>query len=256
MAKIWALARTTLREMLREKVFFVVVLIAVALQALSLLLGVLSFAEQKKILTDFGFLAIQVALLGSSLFFGAFLLAKEIEKQTCLLILSRPVSREQFLLGKILGVLLLNTLLLIALAVLLGVLLGLWRESQVWLNYFEICFSLWLESAVILCLAICLSLIVRPALALSSGFMIFILGHWLEDLTFFAEKSKEDTFILIVKFLHWVTPNFYRINWKSYYFLEKGIALQNVGWMFVHMVGWAVFLILVANFFFRRKDIV
>lgn len=256
MVKVWTLARTTLREMLREKVFLIVVVIAIGLQALSLLLGALSFAEQRRILADFGFLAIQVALLGISLFFGAYLLAKEIEKQTCLLILSRPVSREQFLLGKIFGVLLLNTLLLCALAVLMAVLLGLWREPSLWLSYLEICLSLWMESAVILCLVICLSLVVRPILALSSGFMIFMLGHWLEDLTFFAEKSKEETFILIAKFLHWVTPNFYKVNWKSYYFLEKGIPLQSVGWMLIHMVGWAVLLVLVANYFFRRKDIV
>lgn len=256
MAKIWALARTTLREMLREKVFLVVVLIAVALLALSFLLGALSFAEQKKILTDFGFLAVQVALMGVSLFSGSYLLAKEIEKQTCLLILSRPVSREQFILGKIFGVLALNTLLLMALAILLWILLGLWREPQVWLSFVEICLSLWFESAVILCLVICFSLIVRPVLALSSGIMVFLLGHWLEDLSFFAEKSKEDAFIMLVKVAHWVTPNLYKINWKSYYFLEKGIPPQNVGWMFAHMLGWALLLVLVTNFFFRRKDIV
>ena len=91
MYKVWTLARTTLREMLRERVFMVAVLVAIALLGLSFLLGALSFAEQRKILTDFGFLAIQISGLGISLFSGAYLLAKEIEKQTCLLILSRPL---------------------------------------------------------------------------------------------------------------------------------------------------------------------
>ncbi|MBV2167468.1 MAG: ABC transporter permease [Bdellovibrio sp.] len=256
MAKVWALARTTLREMLREKVFFVVILIAVALLGLSFLLGALSLAEQKKILADFGFLAIQVATLGVSLFSGSYLLAKEIEKQTCLLILSRPVSREQFILGKLLGVVILNTLLLGALAILLSVLLGVWQESQLWLSFFEICLSLWFESVVILCLVICFSLIVRPVLALGAGVMVFLLGHWLGDLAFFAEKSKEVFFIQAVRFFHWITPQLYRINWKSAYFLEKGIPLAEVLWMIAHMTGWVLLLILLTNFFFRRKDIV
>lgn len=102
MYKVWTLARTTLREMLRERVFMVAVLIAIVLLALSFLLGALSFAEQRKILADFGFLAVQISGLGVSLFAGAYLLAKEIEKQTCLLILSRPVTRSQFILGKLL----------------------------------------------------------------------------------------------------------------------------------------------------------
>lgn len=256
MFKVLALAKTTLREMLREKIFFVVIFIAVALLGLSFLLGAMSFAEQRKILTDFGFLAIHLASLGIALFAGSYLLAKEIEKQTCLLILSRPVSRAQFIMGKILGVVALNTLLLVTLGVVLWGLLGLWKEPKVWLSFFEVCLSLWFESVVILCLVICLSLLVRPVLALGAGFMSFLLGHWLGDLAFFAEKSKESVFIGAVKVLHWVNPNLYRLNWKSAYFLDKGIPVQNVLWMVMHMTGWIILLVLITNFFFRRKDIV
>lgn len=256
MVKVWTLAKTTLREMLREKVFMVVVVIAAGLLALSFLLGALSFDEQRKILTDFGFLAIQTAMLGISLFLGSYLLAKEIEKQTCLLILSRPVSRGQFILGKMGGVLALNTLVMGALGVLLFTLLKLWNNSEQWISFIEICLSLWFESAVILGLVICLSLIVRPVLALAGGIMFFILGHSLEDLTFFANKSQDQAFIDIVKYLHWVSPNFYRMNWKSAYFLENGLPVENILWMLSHMTGWLLLLVLIAQFLFKRKDIV
>ncbi|MDG0816724.1 ABC transporter permease [Bdellovibrio svalbardensis] len=256
MFKVLTLAKTTLREMLRERVFLVVVVIAVILFALSFLLGALSLAEQRKILADFGFLGIQVALLGVSLFSGAYLLAKEIEKQTCLLILSRPVTRDQFILGKIFGVLALNVILVTSLGILLALLLGLWNEPQRWGTFFEICLSLWMESAVLLCLVIGLSLVVRPVLALSSGFVIFLLGHWLSDLAFFAEKSKEAIFVTAVKALHWVVPNLYRLNWKSDYFLENGIPFANILWMLGHMLGWFLIYLVFTNFFFRRKDIV
>ncbi|MBO9666863.1 MAG: ABC transporter permease [Bdellovibrio sp.] len=256
MSKVWTLAKTTLREMLREKVFFVVIVIAVVLIALSFLLGALSLAEQRKILADFGFLAVQISMLGISLFSGAYLIAKEVEKQTCLLILSRPVSRAQFILGKIFGVLALNSFLVVALGLLLATLLGLWGESNLWLSFTQICLSLWFESAVILALVICLSLVVRPVLALSSGVVIFLLGHWLGDLAFFAEKSKEAFFIQAVKALHWIVPNLYRLNWKSAYFLEKGLTNNDVAWMIAHMTGWFLIYVLLTNFFFRRKDIV
>ena len=242
--------------MLREKVFLVVVVIAVILFAFSILLGALSLAEQRKILADFGFLGIQVALLGVSLFSGAWLIAKEIEKQTCLLILSRPITRDQFILGKILGVLALNIILVFALGILLWLMLGLWSEPKLWITFAEICLSLWMESAVILCLVIGLSLVVRPVLALSSGFSIFMLGHWLEDLAFFAQKSKELVFVNTVKALYWLVPNLHRLNWKSDYFLENGISFQNVLWMLAHMTGWFLIYLLLTNFAFRRKDIV
>ncbi|MGZ3842336.1 MAG: ABC transporter permease [Bdellovibrio sp.] len=256
MFKIWTLAKTTLQEMLREKMFFIVIFIAAALLGLSFLLGALTLAEQKKILADFGFLAIQIALLVVSLFTGSYMLAREIEKQTCLLILSRPVTRQQFILGKISGVLLLNTLLLLAIATILSFLLNIWSEPKYWVAFIQICLSLWFEAAVILGVSICFSLIVRPVLSLGVGFMVFLLGHWLGDLAFFAEKSRETVFIQAVKILHWITPNLYRLNWKSAYFLDQGISAQNFGWMLVHMIGWILILVLATNFFFRRKDIV
>jgi ABC-type transport system involved in multi-copper enzyme maturation permease subunit len=254
--KVWALAKTTLREMLREKVFMIVVFIAAALLALSFLLGALSFDEQRKILADFGFLAIEVAMLGVSFFLGSYLIAKEIEKQTCLLILSRPISRGQFILGKMGGLMALNTLVMLALAVLLFFLLNLGQASQLWVSFAEICFSLWFESAVILGIVICLSLIVRPVLALGGGFMFFVLGHSLDDLTYFANRSQDQTFIDVVKGLHWISPNLFRMNWKSAYFLDNGIPSENMLWMMTHMTGWLLLLILVAQFLFRRKDIV
>ncbi len=256
MSKVWTLAKTTLREMLREKIFFVVIVIAAIMIAMSFLLGALSFAEQKKILADFGFLAVQIALLGISLFSGSYLIAKEVEKQTCLLILSRPVTRDQFILGKVFGVLALNTILTVLLGLILSVLLGVWSEPNQWLAFSEICLSLWFESSVILAFVMWASLVVRPVLALSAGIVLFLLGHWLGDLTYFASKSQEAVFISIVKGLHWVVPNLYRLNWKSAYFLQEGLPNKDVAWMIAHMTGWFIIYVLLTNFSFRRKDIV
>lgn len=254
MRKIFVLARNTLNEMLHEKLFFIVLIVAVMLFGLSFLLGVLSFAEQQKILTDFGFLAIQLSSLGISLFSGAYLLAKEIEKQTCLLILARPVSRGQFILGKWAGVMSLITLLVVFLGLALAFLLRLPPENI--FTYIEICLSLWCESIVILSLVILFGLVIRPVLALAFGFVVFLLGHWLGDLSFFAEKSKDVFFIQTMDVLHWIVPNFYRMNWKSHYFLSNGIAGTDFLWMLAHSLGWVLVFMLGANFFFRRKDIV
>ncbi|MEK2687589.1 ABC transporter permease [Bdellovibrio sp. GT3] len=256
MSKVWTLAKTTLREMLREKIFFVVIVIAVLMIALSFLLGALSFAEQIKIMADFGFLGVQLALLGIALFSGSYIIAKEVEKQTCLLILSRPVTRNQFILGKLFGVLALNTILLGILALILSVLLGIWKTPEQFIGFAEICLSLWFESSVILAFVMWFSLVVRPVLALCAGIVLFLLGHWLGDLAFFAAKSKEPMFTQIVEGLHWIVPNLYRMNWKSAYYLQSGLPAKDVMWMVAHMTGWFVIYVLLTNFCFRRKDIV
>lgn len=256
MDKVFTLAKNTLSEMLRERLFLVVVLMAVLLFALSLVLGQLSFDEEKKIMTDFGFAAIQLASLGIALFSGAYMIAREVEKQTCLLILARPVSRDQFILGKFFGVVALNTLLVVALGVCLAILLKEWKRPQELGAFAEICLSLWCESLLILSWSLLFSLLVRPVIALSFGLMMFMLGHWLGDLEFFAKASKQVLFINTVQVLQWVAPNLYRMNWKSVFYLEKGIPAQDIGWMLAHSCGWIVLLLLITNFLFRRKDIV
>lgn len=252
MKKVWIIAKTTFREFLHEKIFFVMIFVALFVLGISLLFGELSFSEQEKILADLGFMAIEIAIVGISLFAGSAMINKEIEKQTCLLVLSRPVSRSQFVLGKFLGVVFLNTITVFTLSHLILAILG---KPQWWSNAMNISLGLWFESIVILAFVMLWSILVRPILALSFGFVIFLLGHWLNDLKFFAEKSKEPLFIFAAKITHWLTPNFYRFNWKNYFYLSDGVFSSELRWMILHYLAWTVLYILFAQLFFERKNI-
>ncbi|MFZ4403701.1 MAG: ABC transporter permease [Pseudobdellovibrionaceae bacterium] len=256
MRKIFILAKTSLQEMLREKLFLIIVFVGLILIGITMILGQLTFAEQSKILADFGFMSIQLSTLAISLFYGSYMMAKEVEKQTCLLMLSRPISRTQFMLGKFFGVMALNTLLIFSLCLLLQFLLGVWSSPQQTLNSFIIVIQLWFESTIILALALAASFVVRPVLALMTALVIFLCGHWLGDLQYFAEKSKDPFYLKVVDIAQWTMPNLNKMNWKSYFFLEKGFTSDQLIWMVAHSLGWILFYILLARFLFRRKDIV
>jgi len=251
--KVFVIAATTLQEMLREKLFLIVLFIAVVLLGLSILLGALSFSEQQRILANLGYTAIEIASVGISLFSGAFLISKEIEKQTLLLVLARPITRDQFLMGKVTGIIILNTMLVLALGLVLYFLLG---HEVSFLNHLIILASLWFEAMIVLSLVIFFSVVVRPILALLMSLAILMVGVWVPDLQFFAEKSKDIFFINSVKVVSWMTPNLYRFNWKSYYFLELGVGVQDVIWMVAHCFGWILIVFVFSCIIFRRKDIV
>ncbi len=253
MRKVFVIAKTTLQEMLRDRLFLIVLFIAVILLGLSILLGALSFSEQQRILANLGYTAIEIASVGISLFAGAFLISREIEKQTLLLVLARPITRDQFLMGKVSGIIVLNTLLILALGLVLYFLLG---ASVSFLNHLTILSSLWFEAMIILSLVIFFSILVRPILSLLMSLAVLLVGVWIPDLQFFAEKSKDIFFINAVKVISWITPNLYRFNWKSYYFLERGMETQEVVWMIAHSFGWMLIVFVFACLIFRRKDIV
>lgn len=255
MKKITTIARITMLEIIHEKIFFVFVFVAALLIALSALLGNLSFDEQRKILADFSYLSIQLAGMGISLFFGAYIISREIEKQTCLLILSRPLSRAQFIFGKFFGLTAINTLLFIVLYCVLGVLLSLKGYEQ-WLNHGVIISLLWGEVLLALALAMFFALVVRPLISLLMTFSIFLFGSWIPDLFFFAKESKAENFQDIVHLIDLIMPNFYKFHMHSSYYLEQGIPLEKAGLAHLHVLGWAGLLLVFIGVIFRRKDVI
>jgi hypothetical protein len=128
--------------------------------------------------------------------------------------------------------------------------------SPNFLNFTTILLSIWFESVIALSLVIFFSVVVRPILALLGAFGMMMLGEWIPDLQFFADKSKDLFFINAVKGVTWVTPNLFRFNWKSYYFLELGLAGQDVVWMIAHSFGWSLIVFVFACLIFRRRDLV
>lgn len=253
MKKIFVIAITTLRELFREKIFYIILFAGVVVIALSLLFGAMSFDERTKMLIDFGYAATQISLLCLSVFLGSSLLAKEIEKQTCLLVLSRPVSREQFLLGKFFGVFLLLLVTAIFMNIIILTLLG---EGSYFVHSWFVTLSLILENSVILSFVFLLSTVVRPVISMLGGFSIFFLGHWIPDMIFFAKKSKNPQMLALAESMLWFIPQFFQFNWKTYFFFQNEFDLSNVGLMLSHCVSWMSIAILLSLLFIRKKDIV
>ncbi|MDR1789480.1 MAG: ABC transporter permease [Opitutaceae bacterium] len=103
--RLLAIARNTLTEALRQKLFALLLLLALALAASSQFFRDFNFGSSElKFIADFGFGAI--VFFGSALTITATaqLFFSEIENRTALTLLSKPIRRTEFILGKFLGV--------------------------------------------------------------------------------------------------------------------------------------------------------
>lgn len=126
--RVWLIAQNTLREAARQRLFNVIVFLA-----LGLVLGARWFrdfnfgAPELKFLADCG--------LGAMAFFGAALTIaataqlffSEIENRTALTLLAKPVWRTEFIVGKFLGVVVLMAVFCAVLTLLLMAVL--WRRE-------------------------------------------------------------------------------------------------------------------------------
>jgi ABC-type Na+ efflux pump permease subunit len=119
-ARIWAIATNTLLELFRLKVFYFLLIFALLLIGSSAFMIDFNFQEQFQLLKDVSLGSMSIFTWLLSVLATAMLLPKDIEDRTLYTILAKPVPRFEYLIGKLLGILLLlliSTLLMSALFV-------------------------------------------------------------------------------------------------------------------------------------------
>ena len=118
LSRIFAIARNTLTEALRQKVLNVLLIFGLVLVGSSVGVSALAtpgldnsslFSEQIKFVKDFGCGAIGLFGFAIALLSVAQLIPQELHNRTIYTILAKPVRRSEFLLGKFFGVVLLLT---------------------------------------------------------------------------------------------------------------------------------------------------
>ncbi len=128
--RVWALATNTLTELIRLKIFYFLLLFALLLIGSSAFLVQLSFQDQFQMLKDvsLGAMSIFTSLLAILATSG--LLPKDIEDRTLYTILAKPVSRLEYLMGKLSGVVLLLFVSMLLMGVMFAAVL-FWRVHVV-----------------------------------------------------------------------------------------------------------------------------
>ena len=127
---IAAISRNTFTELVRQKVFFFLLIFALLVIGNSAFMAKLSFQEQFQMLKDISLGAMSVFCSLIAILATAGFLPKDMEDRTIYTILAKPVPRWIYLLGKLSGILLLlGAAVMLMSALFLGV---LWiKESAV-----------------------------------------------------------------------------------------------------------------------------
>jgi hypothetical protein len=121
LARVNAIAGNTLLELIRQKVFYFMIVFALLGIGASFVASGWKFQEQFQVLKDVSLGAMSVFSWLLATLATAMLLPKDMEERTLYTILAKPVSRLEYLLGKLGGVLL---LLFIAISLMSAVFVG------------------------------------------------------------------------------------------------------------------------------------
>lgn len=254
---IGVIAINTFREVIRDRILYGIVVFALLLIGLSVVLGGLSFTEQAKISADFGFAGIQISAAILSIFVGSTLVAKEIDKQTILTLLARPISRTQFLIGKYAGLILVILSVMLGLAaVLAGLLLSL--GLAITSLFFVALYGVFLEALVLVAVTLLFGVVSRPVMTVIFSSSIFLLGHWvssLEGLMKLKSIASDPMFQFGTK-VSKLIPNLEMFNWRSAPIYNLPVPASDLLSASRYAIGWMLILLTLTSFTFRRRDFV
>src|SRR5438270_2787686 len=182
--RLWHVGFNTFREAVRDRVLYNLIFFALLLVGSTPLFGKISIGLERIVLVNLGLTAITVFGMVIAIFVGIGLVSKEIEKKTLYTVLSRPVRRWEFILGKYFGLsltLAVNTFFMAIgfFAVLLYVTHSLVRSdfSLVVAIYF-----IMLQFLMIIAITLLFSTFSSPLLSALFAFGYFLIGNFAEDL--------------------------------------------------------------------------
>jgi ABC-type transport system involved in multi-copper enzyme maturation permease subunit len=221
--KSLTIARATAKEAIRQPAFFVMAVFAGALLIFTVFVPYFTFGEDMKMYKDTGLTTISFFCMLLALLTASSTVADEIEGKTAITLLSKPINRRQFIVGKFLGI----ELGVLVLYLLLGALFaaGVWykysydlRESagvpdveKQWAQVMQVIPGLvlgFLEVTVLTSISVAISTRLPMLANLVVCILIFFLGHLSPVLVELADQGRVNELVgFMGKFFAWALPS-------------------------------------------------
>lgn len=208
------IALNTFRELVRSRLLALIMFFSVATILFSVVLASLSLGQTERIVLDFGLSMIEVSGLIAVVFVGGQMLAREIEGRTIYLILSKPISRHAFVLGKFFGfAMVLAVIYLAETAVLAGLLT--YEDLMPGKLFFFAAFFSYLKLLVTFAVVLFFSTFAAPMLSILFSLGVFVSSHSANAVADMAEKTKSAALLWFSKGLSVVLPNFEALSYPK-----------------------------------------
>lgn len=228
-ARIAYIASNTFREAVRDRVLYNLIAFAVLLSAAAIFIGQISIEIERLVVINLGLTAVSLFGVVIAIFVGIGLVSKEIEKRTLYTVLSRPVRRWEFIVGKFFGLagtLVVNTFFM-AIGVFGALLYVAHRFSGADTSILVALYFIILEFLIICALALLFSSFSSPLLSALFAFSLFVIGSFADDLRGFASLTHGLT-RWIATGTAYLVPNFSALN------IISAVAHQQpIGWQLV-----------------------
>ena len=261
MTGIWAIARNTFREAVRNKILYSLLMFAVILIMGSLALGELTLGEGLRLTRDLGLYGIDMFGVLIAIFLGVNLLYKELQLKTVYTILPKPIHRYQFVLGKWLGMICTLALQVLVMGLVLQLALFM-QGSGIELAVVKALWLLLVNVIVVTSIALMFSAFSSPLLSGLLALGIFIVGRSIPDLLALGQKAGGRA-EMIVSFAGRLLPNLHLffpsgaiVGASRVTVHQDFVNASYLLWTTLYGFGYSAVAVVLAIAIFRKRDFV
>ncbi len=252
--RIGAIALLAFQESIRDRILYGLLVFAFGMIASASLLTSLAVGGEAKIVKDLGLTAISLVGLLRAVFLGVGMVSREIERRTIYAVMSRPVRRVEFVVGKFLG---LGLTLFVNVALMAAGLLGLARllEGSWSLELLPAILLAYVELLLVTAIAVFFSTFTTPTLSAMFTLAFFVIGHLLQDIQRFASLVGGPASRAIAAGLAVALPNLSRFRIGEVVVNGLPLPPAYVGLAVLYGAAYLVLLLLAASFVFTWRDL-
>lgn len=239
---------------MRDRVLYLIGLFALFLVACVRLLPEIAATTENKILLDVGLAAMSLLGLVIAVFVGTGLINKEIEKRTVLVLMAKPISRTEFIVGKHLG---LSAVLAVLIAAMTAIYMAILVVDRVSFPIGSILVSslyLFLQLSLVTAVAIVFGVFTSSLLATLLTFAVYFMGNFSRDLVTLGALSKNPAIENLTRSIYLVLPDLARLDLKNQAVYGQlpspNLLLENA----VYGILYIIVLLAIATFVFSRRE--
>jgi ABC-type transport system involved in multi-copper enzyme maturation permease subunit len=266
MRVIGHVAVNVFKESVRDKVLYNLVVFAVLLMSASYLIGELTAGQDVKIIKDLGLASISVFGLAIAVFIGIGLVWKEVERRSIYALLSKPMRRQEFLLGKYCGLVLtlvINVAVMTAayyavLAYMQAIsppnLRASWPAPATDPALLKAIALIMLELMLVTAIAVLFSTFSSPFLSAMLTAGVWVIGHFNQDLRDYGATIPSPLAAAIARGVYYVVPNFSAFDIKLQVVHAQAVPFSYVGLTALYGFTYIAFVLVGAVIIFSRRD--
>jgi len=247
---LWTIAFSSFLELVRQRILYNIFFVSLFLLFFGYLASLLVFGHQDRVMLHFGTMVNALSIFVVAAGAGARAIRMEMERRTCYLPLSRPISRTSFFLGKWLGISIFTALNIVLLFLVLAVGLHM-TDGNLNVAFFQSMLLIWCESLIVSAFALFLSLFFRIGISAMICLAYLFLSHNHEQIDYLRNQDISRVFTL----LKWITPDGRALLMDTRVYYDLPLGMFEVMSRFGYGLLWTVFFLALGNAFFFRKNL-